>query len=79
MGETFTLVRAGMTGSEVTELLGKPVRRTRSLAEGLVWPEPEDTCWYYGSVDGRREYQICFVAGAVKTLGSYPIVPEGGP
>lgn len=77
--ETFGLVREGMSGPDVADVLGEPVRRTASLAEGLAWPEPEDACWYYGSADGRREYQICFVAGAVKTRGSYPVVPEGGP
>lgn len=76
---TFGLVVEGMSGSGVVDVLGEPTRRTTSLAEGLAWPEPEDTCWYYASADGRREYQICFVADAVKTRGSYPVVPEGGP
>jgi hypothetical protein len=73
----FALVDEGMQPSEVADLLGEPARRTRSLAEGLAWPEPKDTCWYYPSADQGREYQVCFVAGALMTRGSYPVTREG--
>jgi hypothetical protein len=72
--ERFALVDVGMRPSEVRDLLGTPDRETTSLAEGLVWPEPEDTCWYYGSGDRAREYQVCFVDDSVITRGSY-LVP----
>lgn len=73
----FALVNEGMHPTEVADLLGEPARRTKSLAEGLAWPEPKDTCWYYRSADQRREYQVCFVAGALMTRGSYPVAREG--
>jgi hypothetical protein len=73
----FALVVEGMRPIEVADLLGSPVRRTSSLAEGLAWPEPKDTCWYYPSVDRRREYQVCFVTGRLMTRGSYMVTGEG--
>jgi hypothetical protein len=75
--ERFALVEVGMEPPEVTELLGPPDRETTSLAEGLAWPEPEDTCWYYRLDGSAREYQVCFVHDAVITRGSY-LVPEEG-
>jgi hypothetical protein len=74
----FDLVDEGMAPNQVASLLGSPSRRMTSLAEGLAWPEPPDTCWYYRSTDRTREYQVCFVAGALVTRGSYPVNGKEG-
>ena len=71
LADTFTSVRSGMQPTEVRGLLGSPVRVRKSLAEGLAWPEPEVTCWYFPGSDPATEYQVCFVEGAVRSFSSY--------
>jgi hypothetical protein len=75
--ELFARVDEGMRPAEVAAVLGRPSRRTTSLAEGFAWPEPKDVCWYFPSVDRLREYQVCFVAWKLVTRGSYPIAGGG--
>lgn len=71
--EMFARLRDGMRPEAVAAVLGRPVRRTESLAEGYAWPEPKDMCWYYPSIGGLREYQVCFIAWRLVTRGSYPV------
>ena len=63
-----------MRPADVAAVLGRPSRRTASLAEGFAWPEPKDMCWYYPSIDRLREYQVCFIAWRLVTRGSYPVM-----
>ena len=69
----FARLRDGMRPEAVAEVLGRPARRTESLAEGYAWPEPKDMCWYYPSIGRLREYQVCFIAWRLVTRGSYPV------
>ena len=71
--EMFARLRDGMRPRAVAAVLGRPARRTESLAEGYAWPEPKDLCWYYPSVGRLREYQVCFIAWRLVTRGSYPV------
>lgn len=66
-------VESGMRPVEVRAILGRPARRTESLAEGYAWPEPKDVCWYYPSREESREYQVCFIQWRVVTRGSYVV------
>ena len=76
--EQFARVGEGMRPADVAAVLGRPSKRTASLAEGFAWPEPKDVCWYYPSTDRLREYQVCFIAWRLVTRGSYQVA-EGEP
>ena len=76
--EMFARLREGMRPADVAAVLGRPSKRTASLAEGYAWPEPKDVCWYYPSTDRLREYQVCFIAWRLVTRGSYQVA-EGEP
>ena len=76
--EQFARVGEGMRPADVAAVLGKPSKRTTSLAEGFAWPEPKDVCWYYPSTDRLREYQVCFIDWRLVTRGSYQVA-EGEP
>jgi hypothetical protein len=70
----FASVGEGMRPADVAAVLGRPSRRTVSLAEGYAWPEPKDMCWYFPSTDRLREYEVCFIAWRLVTRGSYPVM-----
>jgi hypothetical protein len=76
--EQFARVGEGMRPADVAAVLGRPSKRTTSLAEGFAWPEPRDVCWYYPSIDRLREYEVCFIAWTLVTRGSYQVA-EGEP
>jgi hypothetical protein len=73
----FELVRPGMSRGQVVALLGPPASRARSLAEGLAWPEPEESCWDYGSTSDALAFQVCFVDGRLISASAFPIEGEG--
>jgi hypothetical protein len=69
--EAFSSIRKGMSPQRVTALLGTPSHTASSVAEGLEWPEPRDTCWDYPAAGEHRTFRVCFVGGEATTLSSF--------